>query len=47
MIHIQTVSMEIPQGFILGPILFITFSNNLNDGIEFTLTADDAKLKER
>ncbi|KAK4832278.1 hypothetical protein QYF61_021677 [Mycteria americana] len=40
----QMVMTEVPQGFILGPILFIIFLNNLNDGIECTLTADDTKL---
>lgn len=40
----QMVMVEVPQGFILDPILVIIFLNNLNDGIECTLTADDTKL---
>lgn len=38
------VMTEVPQGFVLGPALFIVFLNNLNDGIKCTLTTDDTKL---
>ena len=38
----------VPQGSILGPILFIIFTANLffiNDGIEFASYADDHSLR--
>ena len=39
----EMVIMEVPQGFILSPILFIIFLNNLNDGMACTFTIVDTK----
>ncbi len=45
-LHSRSAGSGVPQGSMLGPILFLLFVNDLRDGLEgrVLLFADDAKI---
>ncbi len=49
----QFITSGVPQGFVLGPLLFLCYINDISccfvnlPGVSFALFADDAKLYSR